>query len=135
MKNKQKECKIWQGLSAHQGEIAQQSMRNWFAEDSQRFDKFHLQTGEILLDYSRNLILDQTMPLLCELAETSQLRQKIEALFTGEIINHTEKRPALHTALRDPRAHDFLIRCRRHQDLVIPLIGIDLSHRRNNLRP
>lgn len=95
------ELKEWRALGRHQKKIAVQSMREWFEQDTGRFDRFSMLAGEIFLDYSRNLVNDKTLSLLCKLATSIQLRQKIEALFTGELVNQTEKRPALHTALRD----------------------------------
>lgn len=91
----------WQTLAKHHHEIANQHMRDWFAKDPERFDRFSLASGEIFLDYSRNRLNSKTIKLLCDLATAMQLSPKIEAQFTGFPINHTEKRPALHTALRD----------------------------------
>ena len=91
----------WQALIDHQQSIAGEHMRHWFEKDGERFARFHLKNGEILLDYSRNRITDQTLSLLCELAEACHLQEKIEDLFTGKAVNNTENRPALHTALRD----------------------------------
>lgn len=93
---------IWQTLIAHQREIANQHMRDWFDQDAQRFAKFTLEADGLLLDYSRNRITEKTIPLLCELANTASLSEKRNALFSGRPINTTEKRPVLHTALRDP---------------------------------
>ncbi|RDI46528.1 glucose-6-phosphate isomerase [Aquicella lusitana] len=93
----------WQALFAHHQEVANLHLRALFAEDRSRFARFSLESGELFLDYSRNRISSETIKLLTELAEAVQLRQKIEALFNGQPINHTEKRPALHTALRDKR--------------------------------
>jgi glucose-6-phosphate isomerase len=97
------ELPVWKTLVTHQQEIADQHMRDWFAEDPQRFSRYSLQVDEILFDYSRNRITDKTMTLLHELALTAELRKKITALFAGEPVNKTEKRAALHTALRDKR--------------------------------
>lgn len=101
MKNLMK-LKEWQALVHHQGEIAGQHMRDWFAKDKERFSRFHLKSGEILLDYSRNRISNQTIELLCDLAYAVELPKKIELLFSGNPINSTENRPALHTAVRNP---------------------------------
>lgn len=101
--------KEWQALANHQQTIASQHMRIWFENDEQRFSRFHLQVGEILLDYSRNRITPETITLLCQLAESIQLRQKITGLFAGEKINLTENRPALHTALRDKEHTTILV--------------------------
>ena len=96
-----KQSMEWQSLFTHQQFIATQRMQDWFEQDPNRFEKFSLHCGEIFLDYSKNRITSETLQLLCRLAEKCQLKQKIEALFTGQTINFTEKTPALHTALRN----------------------------------
>lgn len=98
----------WHALIRHQRSIANQHMRDWFNRDSMRFSRFSLQFGEILFDYSRNRIDDNTIKLLCDLAHAVDLPKKIEALFSGHPINSTEKRPALHTALRN-KSHSPII--------------------------
>lgn len=102
MKNTNKP-KEWRLLAKHYSEISNQHMRTWFREDPKRFSRFSVQSGNLLLDFSRNRVLPHTISLLCQLAYHMRLPEKIEALFTGETINTTEKRPALHTALRDER--------------------------------
>jgi glucose-6-phosphate isomerase len=99
----------WQALKAHQQQVALQRMQDWFAADPLRFQQFSLQVGDILLDYSKNRITAQTVGLLCQLAEATDLSAKIEALFSGQPVNTTEKRAALHTSLRDTSAEDFYI--------------------------
>lgn len=93
--------KEWQALNCHHTEIKNKHMRDMFYNDPDRYPRYTLTCGELLLDYSRNRINDQTIALLCELANTTHLQQKIADLFSGANINTTEKRPALHTALRD----------------------------------
>ena len=91
----------WQSLQKHFEEMRQQHLREMFATDSSRFDRFHLQTGDILFDYSKNLISEQTMKLLIQLANECGLKDSIAAMFNGDIINETEHRSVLHTALRN----------------------------------
>ncbi|WP_293956201.1 MULTISPECIES: glucose-6-phosphate isomerase [unclassified Sphingobacterium] len=76
-------------------------LRQLFAEDSARFDKFSIAFEDILLDYSKNSITEDTRALLVRLAEECGLSEAIEAMFSGERINVTENRPVLHTALRN----------------------------------
>jgi glucose-6-phosphate isomerase len=76
-------------------------MRDAFANDSKRFEKFSLTFNDILFDYSKNRINEQTLPLLFELAKQLGLDEKIKAMFSGEKINVTEHRAVLHTALRN----------------------------------
>jgi glucose-6-phosphate isomerase len=91
----------WQALSHHQQEIGDLHMRDLFAADPQRFERFSLRFHDILFDFSKNRITEKTLPLLLDLAHQAGLEQKIEAMFSGEKINITEKRAVLHTALRN----------------------------------
>ncbi|MBZ0105690.1 MAG: glucose-6-phosphate isomerase [Sulfuricella denitrificans] len=91
----------WQALKLHQKKIAALHMRDLFQQDSQRFARFSLDQGNILLDYSKNLITDETFTLLMQLARETGLNQWIEKMFSGEAINFTEGRAVLHTALRN----------------------------------
>ena len=91
----------WQALLRHQRQITDIHMRDLFAEDSQRFDRFSLRFEDILFDYSKNRITDTTKGLLIDLAVQANLSQAIEAMFNGVKINNTENRAVLHTALRN----------------------------------
>lgn len=91
----------WKDLSSHAGQLKNQSMRHLFQNDPQRFEKFSLKAKDILLDYSKNIITEETIKLLVNLANECQLKQGIEAMFNGERINNTENRAVLHTALRN----------------------------------
>lgn len=82
-------------------EIKNISLRNLFMQDSSRFDKFHAEFDLFLLDYSKNLITEQTMALLYQLANEADLKNKIDAMMRGDKINTTESRAVLHTALRN----------------------------------
>ncbi len=87
-------------LQEHQRSIASQHMRDWFASDPQRAQRFSLQAPYLTLDYSKNRITDQTCELLLSLAREANMTAHIDALFSGQNVNNTEHRPALHTALR-----------------------------------
>ena len=91
----------WQALAEHQNEIAQVHMRDLFAQDEERFERFSLRLADLLFDYSKNRITAVTLNHLLELAEQSGLTQMIKAMFTGEKINTTEERAVLHIALRN----------------------------------
>ena len=93
----------WQALAAHQTAFRQLSLRDLFRTDPARFETFSLQHGTLLLDYSKNLITGETLALLLALARQSALPDWITRMLSGESINHTEHRAALHTALRAPR--------------------------------
>jgi len=91
----------WKKLEEHYKKAKSLSMRELFKEDPLRFEKFSLQFEDILLDYSKNIITQETLGLLIELAEEVKLKEAIEKYFTGDKINVTEKRAVLHTALRN----------------------------------
>ncbi|MBI9069962.1 MAG: glucose-6-phosphate isomerase [Melioribacteraceae bacterium] len=95
------ELNAWKKLEEHFASIKSKKMKNMFAEDSERSEKFSLQFEDIFLDYSKNIIDDETKKLLVELAEEAGLKDAIEQMFTGEKINQTENRAVLHTALRN----------------------------------
>ncbi|MDE2342598.1 MAG: glucose-6-phosphate isomerase, partial [Betaproteobacteria bacterium] len=90
----------WTALQQHQHAVAPLHLRDLFARDPGRFERFSLQAGPLFLDYSKNRITDETLTLLLALARESQLPEWIERLFRGERVNGTEHRAALHTALR-----------------------------------
>lgn len=91
----------WQGLTAHYSTIQNVPMKQLFADDSQRFDKFSTQFEDILLDYSKNRVDSTTMQLLFDLAKQQDVQGKARAMFNGEKINNTENRAVLHIALRN----------------------------------
>nr|BAE53448.1 Glucosephosphate isomerase [Entamoeba histolytica]BAE53449.1 Glucosephosphate isomerase [Entamoeba histolytica]BAE53451.1 Glucosephosphate isomerase [Entamoeba histolytica]BAL15184.1 glucosephosphate isomerase [Entamoeba histolytica] len=84
-------------------------MKEAFSKDPERFKKFSLQFEDIFVDYSKNLIDEETMKLLIKLCEAVHLKEKIEAEFTGVKINTTEKRAVLHTALRNRSNNPVLV--------------------------
>jgi glucose-6-phosphate isomerase len=91
----------WKALETHQREMANVHMRDLFAQEPQRFDKFSLQFQDLLLDYSKNRITEKTMQLLRDLAKQADLKGWTEKMFNGEKINITEHRAVLHIALRN----------------------------------
>ncbi len=105
----------WQALQQHQREMADVHMRDLFAGDPQRFERFSLCVpdgtpgGEILFDYSKNRVTQETMRLLCDLARQAGLQAKIEAMFTGQRYNNTENRAVLHVALRNRSNRPILV--------------------------
>jgi glucose-6-phosphate isomerase len=99
----------WQALQAHHAEIAPLHLQELFANDPGRGETMTLEAGDLSLDYSKNRLTGETVRLLCALAERAGLRERIEAMFTGQRINVTEDRPALHVALRAPRGSTILV--------------------------
>jgi glucose-6-phosphate isomerase len=93
----------WKALAAHHDQAKNFSLRKLFADDPQRGTRLALDAVGIYLDYSKNLVTDDTLKLLVKLADESNLRSRIDAMFRGDRINITENRPVLHVALRAPR--------------------------------
>jgi glucose-6-phosphate isomerase len=91
----------WQSLERHYADLKFVSMREQFVLDSSRFERFSVKSGDLLLDYSKNRITQETIDKLIQLAEVVSLPDHIESLFKGEKINHTEDRAVLHIALRN----------------------------------
>ncbi|MEJ7778014.1 MAG: glucose-6-phosphate isomerase [Daejeonella sp.] len=98
----------FKSLKTHFNRLENDQLKDLF-DDARRFEKFSIRFEDILLDYSKNRITDETMRLLTDLAEESGLKDAIESMFSGEKINETEGRAVLHTALRDPRKNGFVI--------------------------
>ena len=90
----------WQKIQDHFEKMNQTSMKDLFASDSERASKFHIQWNDFLVDYSKNIANQETLDLLLQLANEVQLKQAIASYFEGDIINQTENRAVLHTALR-----------------------------------
>ncbi len=92
---------VWQNLQQHYRDIKNIHMRDLFAEDPQRFERFSLRHNDILFDYSKNRMTAETMHKLYQLAEACDIRGWIDKMFSGQQINHTEHRAVMHTALRN----------------------------------
>lgn len=92
----------WKALCDHKQEIEPRHMRDLFAEDSGRFERFSVKSNGLMLDYSKNRVEPKSMDLLMDLAREARLEEYRDAMFSGEKINSTEGRSVLHTALRLP---------------------------------
>jgi glucose-6-phosphate isomerase len=103
------ETKAWQQLQNHFAAMQTVSMKEMFANDTERAEKFHIQWNEFLVDYSKNKINQETMNLLLNLANEVNLKQAITKYFEGDVINQTENRAVLHTALRSPETASVLV--------------------------
>ena len=98
----------WQQLQDHyNNEMKQTKLRQLFAADADRFKKYSIQYGDILFDYSKNIITEKTLRLLQQLAAECKLPEAINAMYSGEKINETEKRSVLHIALRNLSGHSI----------------------------
>ncbi len=91
----------WRALTDHYQEIRDQHMRDWFATDPDRFQRFSARFEDMLVDYSKNRITAETLALLFDLARERRLEDWIRRMFAGERINVTEGRAVLHVALRN----------------------------------
>src|SRR5262245_40479270 len=99
----------WKTLEAHYKKISTVHLRQLFAEDPKRGQRMALEAVGLYLDYSKNRVTDETLNLLLHLAEESGLRTRIDAMFSGEKINITERRAVLHVALRAPKDATILV--------------------------
>ena len=98
-----KSLPAWKALEGHYEKVSRLHLRELFAADPRRGEKFVIEAAGVYFDYSKHRVTAATVNHLCVLAEASGLREKIEAMFTGEKINLTEGRAVLHTALRAPK--------------------------------
>jgi glucose-6-phosphate isomerase len=99
----------WKALEEHYEKIRGLHLRDLFADDPRRGERFTAEAVGIFLDYSKNRITGETLRLLMALAEESGLRQRIDAMFRGEKINVTENRAVLHVALRAPKDATIIV--------------------------
>ena len=123
----------WKELEMHAHEMETRHMKDLFAQDPKRFEHFSQTFEDILLDYSKNIITQETLDTLYRLAEDCGVKEATEKMFAGATINGTEGRAVLHTALRNrgqskimfegedvmPDVHDTLTRMRQFSDKVV----------------
>jgi len=99
----------WMALDAHYQKMRHLHLRQLFAHDSRRGERFAAEAAGIYLDYSKNHVTDETLRLLLQVAEDCGLRERIDAMFRGEKINATEQRAVLHVALRAPKDERIVV--------------------------
>src|SRR5215469_14716531 len=99
----------WQALMQHYEKIKDVQLRQLFAGDAKRGERFAVEDVGLYLDFSKNRINDETVQLLLALAEACELRRRIDAMFRGDKINLTENRAVLHVALRAPRDQSIIV--------------------------
>jgi glucose-6-phosphate isomerase len=99
----------WKALSEHYQKVKDLHLRTLFAEDNQRGERFALNAIGVYFDYSKNRITEETIRLLLDLANSSGLRERIDAMFRGDKINVTEQRAVLHVALRAPKDQSIVV--------------------------
>jgi glucose-6-phosphate isomerase len=110
------ETSAWKALVAHHDEVSNVLMRDLFRDDPERAARFSLTLGDLLFDFSKNRITDQTVSLLTDLCEACGVRDWITRMFSGDAINETEGRAVLHTALRN------------RGDRAVTVDGADVMH-------
>jgi len=110
--------KSWEALRSHYEKVRESHLRELFAADPKRGERLTVEGTGIFLDYSKNRVTDETLRLLVQLAEESDLRSHIDAMFRGDKINFTEKRAVLHVALRAPKGTSILV----DGENVVPLV-------------
>ena len=113
----------WKALEAHYKHIADLDLRTLFVQDPKRGERMTAEAVGLYLDYSKNLVTDETLKLLVRLAEESGLRERIDAMFRGEKINITENRAVLHVALRAPKGTSILV----DGENVVPKVHVVLD--------
>jgi glucose-6-phosphate isomerase len=113
-----RELAAWPALEAHYQAIRDQRLKELFASDAGRTERLSAEACGIYLDFSKQRVTEETIPLLVELAHECRLRERIDAMFAGERINVSEQRPVLHVALRAPRSESIVV---DGQD-VVPLV-------------
>ncbi|GAB1640372.1 glucose-6-phosphate isomerase [Krasilnikovia sp. MM14-A1259] len=99
----------WQALQGHAEKFSAVHLRELFDADPRRGERLTAGVGDLYVDYSKNLVTDEVMASLLALAERARLRERIEAMFSGQHINTTEDRAVLHTALRLPRTASLVV--------------------------
>ncbi len=109
---------LWQKLEEYAYQMSEQPLSDLFSKDPERVNKYSLTVDELYLDYSKNFINDEVLATLLELANSADLPEAISKLISGEKVNNTEGRPALHTALRQDPSMPLAL----NNENIIPLI-------------
>ena len=99
----------WKSLEAHYSQVRGRHLRELFADDPARGERLTAEAVGLFLDYSKHRVTDETLKLLVQLAEQSDLRGRIDAMFRGDPINVTEHRSVLHVALRAPKGQSIMV--------------------------
>ncbi|MBU3820834.1 glucose-6-phosphate isomerase [Flavobacteriaceae bacterium XHP0103] len=99
----------WKQLRTHYNDVQNVHMKDLFSQDTERANKFTIRWDDFYVDYSKNRITEKTLEYLLELAEEVKLKDAIKSQFSGELINKTEGRAVLHTALRAPKSANFSV--------------------------
>src|SRR6266403_6057585 len=109
MKQAADKRQAWKALESLYKKVSSVHLRRLFADDPKRGERMSVEAAGIYLDYSKNRVTDETLKLLLQLADESDLRARIDAMFSGEKINITENRAVLHVALRAPKGESIVV--------------------------
>ena len=126
MSNSLENNKVWATLRSHRETLAGSHLRELFADDPERFGRYSLEACDLFLDYSKHRINDETLSLLCALADSVGLQDWIARMFRGDKINNTEQRAVLHVALRNRANRPVLV----DGDDVMPGVNAVLNRMR-----
>jgi len=99
----------WKSLESHYQQMKKVHLKDLFQADPNRFKHFSLRMGDLLVDYSKNIITDKTMQLLYDLANETKLQDGVRRMFEGDMINETEGRSVLHVALRNRSGNSIMV--------------------------
>ena len=99
----------WTSLTSHSTDVKSLHLRELFDQDPRRGERFHLEAEGLYFDYAKQLVTEETLRLLLELARESNVAQRRDAMFAGEHINVSENRAVLHVALRMPRDETLVV--------------------------
>ena len=100
--------KTWELLAKHHASISRTNLTDMFAADPNRAKRFSIEFGPLYVDYSKNRLNNETITLLAQLARENELHEAIDTLYSGAIVNYSENRAALHTALRGGRENPYV---------------------------
>jgi glucose-6-phosphate isomerase len=120
------QTEAWKALQAHHEQVKNLQMRDLFKQDAKRFDKFHLRFKDVLLDFSKNRVTEETMKLLYNVARARDVLGFAKRMFSGEKINTTEDRAVLHVALRNRSNTPIMVDGKD----VMPEVNAVLAHMR-----
>jgi glucose-6-phosphate isomerase len=99
----------WEALVRHHASVRDRHLRALFADDATRGERLLAHAGDLVLDYSKHRVTDESLDLLLAVAATAGLRERIDAMFAGDRINRTENRAVLHVALRAPATESITV--------------------------
>ena len=114
----------WKLLQQHLAENSGRHLSEFFAADPERFERFSRRQDGLLFDFSKQRVDEQTLKLLCQLASECELDAWIDKLFGGGIVNGSEQRPALHSALRLPAGSELVVYQRAEGDPMSESVGL-----------